>query len=142
MGSKKKHNKQQEPRQRSTWLIAAAVAVAAAVAAVVAQGSDPFRDLDDAAVAKAAFEALRDARPNQARAAFAELVRRDADDSFAWSWRGRSEVALGDLAAAEASYIRSLETLPKRLFSDDDNERRTLRTRRAQLELDLSLIHI
>ena len=84
MGSKKKHNKQQEPQRRPTWLVAAAVAVAA-VAAVVAQRSDPFRDLDDAAVAKAAFEALRDARPRQARAAFAELVDRDADDSFAWS---------------------------------------------------------
>ena len=81
MGSKKKHNKQQEPPRRPTWLIIAAAAVAA-VAAVVAQRSDPFRDLDDAAVAKAAFEALRDAQPKQARAAFAELVRRDADDSF------------------------------------------------------------
>ena len=89
MGSKKKHTKQQEQPRRPTWLIAAAVAVAA-VAAVIAQRSDPFRDLDDAAVAKAAFEALRDARPNQARAAFAEITTRDAEDSFAWSWRGRS----------------------------------------------------
>ena len=84
-------------------------------------------------MAKAAFEALRDARPNQARAAFAEITTRDADDSFAWSWLGRSEVALGDLDAAEAAYERALATLPKRLFDEDDNERRTMKTRRAQL---------
>ena len=140
MGSKKKHNKQQEPPRRPTWLIAAVVAAVAAVAAVVAQRSDPFRDLDDAAVAKAAFEALRDAQPRHARAAFAELVHRDADDSFAWSWLGRSEVALGDLDAAEAAYERALETLPKRLFDEDANERRTMKTRRAQLELDLERV--
>mmetsp|Transcript_13182 Transcript_13182/g.38297 ORF Transcript_13182/g.38297 Transcript_13182/m.38297 type:complete len:403 (-) Transcript_13182:272-1480(-) len=140
MGSKKKHNKQEQPPRRPTWLIAAAVAVAAAVAAVVAQRSDPFRDLDDAAVATAAFEALRDAQPKRARAAFAELVTRDADDSFAWSWRGRAEVALSDLDAAETSYTRALETLPRRLFDEDDNERRTMKTRRAQLMLDLERV--
>ena len=61
MGSKKKQKQQEEPPRRPTWRVAA-VAVAA-VAAVVAQRSDPFRDLDDAAVGKAAFEALRDAEP-------------------------------------------------------------------------------
>jgi len=140
MGSKKKHNKQQEPRQRPTWLIAAAAVAAVAAAIATRSRVDPFGDLDDAAVAKAAFEALRDAQPQQARAAFAELVQRDADDSFAWSWRGRAEVALGDLEAAETSYTRSLETLPKRLFDEDDNERRTMKTRHAQLELDLERV--
>ena len=140
MGSKKKHNKQQEPRQRPTWLIAAAAVAAVAAAIATRSRVDPFGDLDDAAVAKAAFEALRDAQPQQARAAFAELVQRDADDSFAWSWLGRAEVALGDLEAAETSYTRSLETLPKRLFDEDANERRTMKTRRAQLELDLERV--
>ena len=139
MGSKKKHNKQEEQPRRSTWLIAAVVAAVAAVVATRSR-SNPFRDLDDAAVAKAAFEALRDAQPKHARAAFAELVNRDADDSFAWSWLGRSQVALGDLGAAETSYTRSLETLPKRLFDEDDNERRTMKTRRAQLMLDLERV--
>ena len=104
MGKKRQGSKQQvhstQPRRRPTWLIAAVV-VAAVAAAIARSRTDPFHNLDDAAVAKAAFEALRDARPNQARAAFAELVKRDADDSFAWSWRGRPEGAPGDLEAAE-----------------------------------------
>ena len=139
MGSKKKNNKQEQPPRQPTRLIAAVV-VAAVAAAIARSRTNPYRDLDDAAVAQAAFEALRDARPNQARAAFAEITTRDAEDSFAWSWLGRSEVALGDLEAAEAAYIRSLETLPKRLFADDDNERRTMKTRRAQLALDLERV--
>ncbi len=138
MGSKKKQKQQEQPPRRPTWLIAAAVAAVAAVAA--RSRVDPFGDLGDAAVAQAAFEALRDAQPKRARAAFAELVTRDADDSFAWSWRGRAEVALGDLDAAEAANERALATLPKRLFDEDDNERRTMKTRRAQLELDLERV--
>ena len=138
-GSSKQPQHSTQPTRPPTWLIAAVV-VAAVAAAIARSRTNPYRDLDDAAVATAAFEALRDARPNQARAAFAELVHRDADDSFAWSWLGRSEVALGDLDAAEAAYERALETLPKRLFDEDDNERRTIRTRRAQLELDLERV--
>ena len=61
MGSKKKHNKQQEQPRRPTWLIAAVV-VAAVAAAIARSRTNPYSDLDDAAVALAAFEALRDAQ--------------------------------------------------------------------------------
>ena len=116
------------------WLIGAALAVVAAIAARARTG--PFGGLDDAAVAAAAYEALRDAQPERARGAFAEIVRRDRDDSFAWAWMGRVQVGEGDLEKAEASFARALKALPRRLFADDANEQRTLKTRRTQLALD------